>query len=247
MNIERKDPEGETMKLTILFDNVPNREEMTPLWGFACWVEPKEGTPWLFDTGSNGRVLLQNARVAGIDLSRAKELVLSHPHWDHVGGLDTVLELAPAIRLYLTESFSKLWIRDLERLGGGVTVVGEKPMFLFDGVESTGMMAEIGEQSALIRSAAGPVLLTGCAHAGIVEIAARATEMAGESLALVMGGFHLFRSEAWEIEETIEGLVALGVRQVCPTHCTGERATEMFRTAFGADCLQGGVGAVVEI
>jgi len=235
------------MKLTILFDNVPYREGMTPLWGFACWVEPESGEPWLFDTGSNGRVLVRNARVAGVDLSRAKELVLSHPHWDHVGGIDSVLELAPGIRLYLTETFSKLWIRDLESLSGGVTVVGEEPTSLFDGVESTGMMAEIGEQSVLIRSSAGPVLLTGCAHAGIVEIAARATEMTGEPLRLVMGGFHLFRSEAWEIEEAIEGLTALGVRQVCPTHCTGERATEMFREAFGADCLQGGVGAVVEL
>ncbi len=235
------------MKLTILFDNVPGREGMTPLWGFACWVEPEAGEPWLFDTGSNGRVLLQNARVAGVDLSRAKELVLSHPHWDHVGGLDTVLEIAPETHLYLTESFSKLWVRDLEKMSGGVKVVGKDPMPLFDGVESTGMMAEIGEQSALVRSPAGPILLTGCAHAGIVEIAARAMEMVEEPLALAIGGFHLFRSEEWEITEAIEGLSALGVRQVCPTHCTGERATEMFKEAFGEDCIAGGVGTIVEL
>ncbi len=235
------------MKLTILFDNVPGRKGMKALWGFACWVEPEEGEPWLFDTGSNGRVLLENARVAGVDLTRTKTLVLSHPHWDHVGGLDSVLEIAPATHLYLTESFSKLWIRDLEKLSDGVTVVGKEPMRLFDGVDSTGMMAEIGEQSALIRSPAGPLLLTGCAHAGIVEIAARATEMAEEPLTLVMGGFHLFRSEEWEIAEAIEGLSALGVRKVCPTHCTGKRAAEMFEEIFGEDCLTGGVGAVVNL
>ncbi|WP_456433163.1 MBL fold metallo-hydrolase [Nitratifractor sp.] len=235
------------MRLTILFDNVPNREGMTPLWGFACWVEPGEGSAWLFDTGSNGRVLLRNAQAVGVDLSRTSALVLSHPHWDHAGGLDTVLELAPNVSIYLSSTFSKLWIRDLRQMSGGVTVVGEEPQPLFEGVESTGTMGEVGEHSVLVHTPAGAVLLTGCAHAGIVAIAARATEMAGGPLALVMGGFHLFRSQAWEIEEAIEGLLALGVRRVCPTHCTGERAAEMFRAAFGEDFLPGGVGTVVEL
>ncbi|ADV46493.1 MBL fold metallo-hydrolase [Nitratifractor salsuginis] len=235
------------MKLTILFDNVPFREDMQPLWGFACWVEDEGKAPWLFDTGSNGRVLLANAQKAGADLSRAAALVISHPHWDHVGGIDSVLEINSGLHLYLPESLSKHWIEDLEKMSGGVTVVGEEPQPLFDGVVSTGIMSEVGEQAAIIHSDKGPVVLTGCAHPGIVEIVARATELCKEPLALLMGGFHLFRSDEEEIAEVIEGLIALGVRQVCPTHCTGERATAMFREAFGEDCLRGGVGAVVEL
>jgi 7,8-dihydropterin-6-yl-methyl-4-(beta-D-ribofuranosyl)aminobenzene 5'-phosphate synthase len=235
------------MKLTILFDNVPFREDMLPLWGFSCWVEPEGAHPWLFDTGSNGRVLLANAQKAGADLRRTKALVISHPHWDHVGGIDSVLEINPDLHLYLPASLSKLWIRDLERMSAGVTVIGKEPQPLFDGVESTGIMSEVGEQAAIIHSDKGPVVLTGCAHPGIVQIAARAIELCKEPLALLMGGFHLFRSDEEEIAEVIEGLVALGVRQVCPTHCTGERAAEMFREAFGDDCLRGGVGAVVEL
>ena len=235
------------MKLTILFDNIPYDDRLTPLWGFSCLVEREGYEPFLFDTGSNGRVLLSNARILGIDLSEIESLILSHPHWDHVGGVDSVLELAPDVRLFVPASLSPRWIADLKRLSGGVTVVSEEPRPLFDGVLSTGIMSEAGEQSILIESPEGPILLTGCAHAGIVSIAARVTELAGQPLALAMGGFHLFAKESWEIEEVIEGLAALGVRRVCPTHCSGERAIAMFAEAYGADCIRGGVGAVIEI
>jgi len=234
------------MRLRILFDNVPGEPGLRSLWGFAVLVEQRKRS-WLFDTGSNGRFLLYNAKKMGIDLSQIRELVITHPHWDHTGGIDSVLEVAPWARLYLPRSISPRWRRDLEELSGGVRVVGEEPVELFGGVFSTGVMAEIGEQSVLIPSKRGWVLLTGCAHAGILAIAERAREMTGEAPSLVMGGFHLMESSEDEIRRTIHGLRALGVEEVCPTHCTGERATAMFREAYGQKCLRGGVGRVLEI
>jgi len=234
------------MRLTILFDNVPGAEGMTPLWGFACHVEDA-GRRWLFDTGSNGRILMKNAERAGIDLSGISGLFISHPHWDHVGGIDSVIEAAPIVRLYLPETISRFWVRDLEWMSGGVTLVGERPQELFGGVYTTGIMGEVGEQSAVILSREGPVVLTGCAHPGIVAITARSVEITGEPPALVMGGFHLMESDRREINTAIEGLMALGVRRVCPTHCTGERAMQMFRDAFGRDCLPGGLGSRIDL
>jgi len=125
-------------------------------------------------------------------------------------------------------------------------MIGEEPIELFDGVFSTGMMGEIGEQSVLIPTEKGWVLLTGCAHAGILSIVQRAEEMTGEVPRLVVGGFHLFKSSEEEISETIFGLQRLGVEYLCPTHCTGERARELFQKAFGEVCLIGGVGALIE-
>ena len=234
------------MRLSILFDNVPGREDLTPLWGFSCFVEA-DGKRWLFDTGSNGRVLLDNAEKMGIDLSVIDALVLSHPHWDHVGGVDSVLEAAPDVRLFVPDSLSKHWISDLRRMSGGVEVIDESPRRLFDGIWSTGVMGEIGEQSVVIGTGKGPIVLTGCAHPGIVAITARTVEMTGEPPYLVMGGFHLLKSPRKEIEAVIEGLIALGVRKVSPTHCTGALGMVMFREAYGEDCLDGGLGAVIEI
>jgi hypothetical protein len=50
--------------LTILFDNYHGLPELTSLWGFAALIRAA-GRTILFDTGSNGRVLLKNMAVLG--------------------------------------------------------------------------------------------------------------------------------------------------------------------------------------
>jgi 7,8-dihydropterin-6-yl-methyl-4-(beta-D-ribofuranosyl)aminobenzene 5'-phosphate synthase len=79
-------------KITVLADNCVVRP--LPLigeHGFAAFVE-REGEALLFDTGQ-GFALLQNARVLGIDLRRARAVALSHGHYDHTGGLAAFLSL----------------------------------------------------------------------------------------------------------------------------------------------------------
>ena len=232
-------------KLTIVFDNYAYLEGFPTLWGFSCFIETPE-TTFLFDTGSNGRVLLRNMERLGVDLRRAEALVLSHPHWDHIGGVDSVLEAHPQMELFVPSSLSRHLIRDLKEQSLGVTVVGKEPVRLLPGVWSTGVMGEIGEQSVVIESDEGLVVVTGCAHPGIERIAARAMEMLGRPISLLMGGFHLMYSDARQIAEVIETLQSLGVRKVCPTHCTGDLAIEMFAEAFGDRFIRGGVGRVVE-
>jgi 7,8-dihydropterin-6-yl-methyl-4-(beta-D-ribofuranosyl)aminobenzene 5'-phosphate synthase len=55
-------------------------------WGFAALVEV-DGRRLLFDTGARPETVLDNARELGIDLSGVTDVVLSHHHWDHTGGL----------------------------------------------------------------------------------------------------------------------------------------------------------------
>lgn len=58
-------------------------------WGFAALVEA-DGRRILFDTGARPETVLQNARELGIDLSTVTDVVLSHHHADHTGGLLTL-------------------------------------------------------------------------------------------------------------------------------------------------------------
>ena len=58
-------------------------------WGFAALVEV-DGRRLLFDTGERPETVLQNARELGIDLSTVTDVVLSHHHADHAGGLMTL-------------------------------------------------------------------------------------------------------------------------------------------------------------
>jgi 7,8-dihydropterin-6-yl-methyl-4-(beta-D-ribofuranosyl)aminobenzene 5'-phosphate synthase len=55
-------------------------------WGFSALVEA-DGRRILFDTGDRPETVLQNARELGIDLSTVTDVVLSHHHGDHTGGL----------------------------------------------------------------------------------------------------------------------------------------------------------------
>jgi len=58
-------------------------------WGFAALVEA-DGHRLLFDTGNHPTTVLDNAREMHLDLAQVPEVVLSHSHWDHTGGLLTL-------------------------------------------------------------------------------------------------------------------------------------------------------------
>ncbi len=232
-----------TTKITIVFDNYAYLKDFPTFWGFSCFVETDK-TTFLFDTGSNGRVLLQNINRLNINLKEAKALVISHPHWDHIGGLDSVLEAHPDIELFVPNSLSKHLIRDL-KTQTKVIVINKKPQKLLPGVYSTGVMGEIGEQSIIIDTDKGLIVITGCAHPGVENIAAYATEIMQKPIYLLMGGFHLMYKDAAYISKVIKTLDSLGVKYLCPTHCSGDLAISMFKEYFQDRFLEGGVGRVI--
>jgi 7,8-dihydropterin-6-yl-methyl-4-(beta-D-ribofuranosyl)aminobenzene 5'-phosphate synthase len=82
-----REPSGhrvKSLKITILSTMLA--EEGMGEWGFAALVEA-DGRRILFDTGLRPETVLQNARELGIDLSSVTDVVLSHHHGDHTGGL----------------------------------------------------------------------------------------------------------------------------------------------------------------
>jgi 7,8-dihydropterin-6-yl-methyl-4-(beta-D-ribofuranosyl)aminobenzene 5'-phosphate synthase len=58
-------------------------------WGFAALVEAN-GHRLLFDTGARPDTVLGNSRELGVDLAGVQDVVLSHHHGDHNGGLLTL-------------------------------------------------------------------------------------------------------------------------------------------------------------
>ena len=85
-----------SVSITIVVDNQCG-SGLTAEHGLALYIE-SEGRRALFDTGQ-GRALADNARALGIKLETIDTLVLSHGHYDHTGGLATVLHAA-AVDLY---------------------------------------------------------------------------------------------------------------------------------------------------
>jgi 7,8-dihydropterin-6-yl-methyl-4-(beta-D-ribofuranosyl)aminobenzene 5'-phosphate synthase len=86
-------------RMTILAENMVYRGGLRAEHGLSIWLETQD-KKILFDTGQSD-LLLHNAEALGIDLAQADAIVLSHGHYDHVGGLDRVLDLAPQANVYL--------------------------------------------------------------------------------------------------------------------------------------------------
>lgn len=234
-------------RITILFDNYPGVPGLRTLWGFAALVRLPDRTI-LFDTGSNGRVLLVNMAALGIAPESIDLVFLSHPHWDHIGGLDSILELKPDATVVVHEGFSKHLIQDLRGLCRELICVGPEPRELAPGVMSTGMLdSDPPEQAMLIDAAGVTAVLSGCAHPGMDRIVAHARETTGKRIRWAIGGFHLMYANEAEITRSIRALGDLGVEQVLPTHCTGDQAIAAFHRAYGSRCHPGGVGAEIPV
>jgi 7,8-dihydropterin-6-yl-methyl-4-(beta-D-ribofuranosyl)aminobenzene 5'-phosphate synthase len=236
-----------TPRLTILFDNYPGIEGLSALWGFSALIR-MAGQTILFDSGSNGRVLLKNMAALGIAPADIDLLFLSHPHWDHMGGLDSVLELNPRLTVVLQEGFSRHLIDDLSGLCGRRIVVGAEPRAIAPGIFSTGMLdSQPPEQALMIDAPDVTAAISGCAHPGMAALIERATSLLGRPVDWAIGGFHLMYADAPGIEQAIRSMQELGVGCVVPTHCTGDAARIAFRRAFEARCLQGGVGQEIRL
>lgn len=74
------------LRITVLSTQVSESIPGLAEWGFAALVEA-DGRKLLFDTGARPETVLSNARALGIDLSDVEDVVLSHNHQDHTGGL----------------------------------------------------------------------------------------------------------------------------------------------------------------
>ncbi|MFT7824246.1 MAG: MBL fold metallo-hydrolase [Sulfurimonas sp.] len=231
--------------ITVLFDNNPYKKGLQSGWGFSCLVEGMEKRI-LFDTGAEGRILLENMEKLGIAPEEIDLLVLSHAHSDHTGGVYDLLEKRDTVRVYLPTSFPESFKEKTRGYGAGIIEV-KKPMEIAEGVYSTGEMdAGLKEHSLILRTPRGMVIITGCAHPGIVKIVKSAKALFRDEVLFVMGGFHLHNKSSREIKRIILDMQRLGVRYVGPCHCSGKKARDLFEKAYGEHYIPIGVGTRIE-
>lgn len=86
-------------RVTILYDAFGEPSRLKLGWGYSALVE-YGGKRILFDTGSNLDDFTFNVNALRVDLSRLDFVVLTHRHGDHTSGLNQVLKINPAVRIY---------------------------------------------------------------------------------------------------------------------------------------------------
>ena len=146
-------------KITIVYDNCPKNQGLKTGWGFSALIETDHTSPILFDTGNDGVSLAQNMEQLGIAPESIGTIVISHAHGDHTGGLSAILEVNNRAQIYIPSSVRA-------RIPGRKVISVSQPLQISGDVMSIGELKNI-EQSLVVKTGKGILVITGCSHPGV--------------------------------------------------------------------------------
>lgn len=190
------------MNLTIVYDNeIFEDKDGTADHGFSCYIETGENTI-LFDTGTNGKILIDNMKKLSLHPEEIDIILISHEHYDHNGGLPTLLPYLNNATIYRLEPSNTQ--------SANKEIIVHEPFQITKQIRSTGRLngSPVDEQSLLLQTKNGLFVLTGCSHPGVSHILLTAKTY-GNVVGLI-GGFHGFSD--------FDSLKSL--KQIYPCHCT---------------------------
>jgi 7,8-dihydropterin-6-yl-methyl-4-(beta-D-ribofuranosyl)aminobenzene 5'-phosphate synthase len=284
LRAQKEDPRTvESVKVTILSTMLA--DQGIGEWGFAALVEA-DGRRILFDTGARPNTVLENARSMGIKLAGIRDVILSHNHGDHTGGL---LSLRRELAKEAPDSLSRahvgrgiFWSRALQpgwqamsevkeayEKQGGTFIEYSSPVEILNGLWITGpvprrwpernyggtgqVLSPEGavednipeDQSLVINTRKGLVVIAGCGHAGMINTLEYARKVVREApVHAALGGFHLFQASEDQLAWTGNKLREMGLESFVGAHCTGIEAVFRLRSLTGLSRKTAVVGAV---
>ena len=241
------------MKITALVENKPGRD-LRGVHGLSLYIEAHE-RKILFDLGPDNTIFDNSAKL-GIDLTAIDTVIISHGHHDHGGALRRFLEINKTAKIYVQEkAFDKHYARVLllnidvgidAALKNHPQIVLANGDFVIDEAlrlitvsdtskcrsEANDMLFDdrgrdtFSHEQSLIISDDTTVLITGCGHAGIVNILEKTAEFKPQ---ICVGGYHLYNPSTKKtvapqlLDEIAAELTKFSIRfYTC--HCTGEKA-----------------------
>lgn len=235
-------------RLTLIVDNYPYREGLETDWGFSALLEI-EGHVILFDLGADPAVFEHNIDVLGIDLSKIEHLFVSHYDSDHIGGLEIFLSRNEKATIHVPDNPQMYGINEKLKKRGHEVVVHSRPGTVIEElVFSTGTVegSPRPEHSMYFKGKKGWVIVAGCSHPKVWNIARRVMEITGGAVELYIGGYHFYRLKGEELEEAVELVKESGIEMVAPCHCTGDEGRKMLKELYGEKFVEVGVGKVLE-
>ena len=257
------------MKVTVLAENTACREDVIPQHGLSLLVET-QNQKILLDMGQDD-TFLRNAEALGVDLSQVDLAVLSHGHYDHGGGLETFLRINPQAPVYIHEKAFGDYYNGTEKYIGLDVSVKSNPRLIFTkgmcdvapnlylsdcndlgwSNNSWGLNRREGnifmpdsflhEQYLLITEGKKRILISGCSHKGIVNIAEHFQPH------VLIGGFHLSKeTNPQHLQEIAERLLKSNTVYYTG-HCTGAQQYALLKEVMGESLQSLSTGLVFEV
>ena len=230
------------------------RKEIKTVHGLSLYIETPNHK-LLFDLGPD-ETLLSNSEALGIDLATIDTVIISHGHYDHGGALSRFLELNQTAKIYVQrKAFERHYARVLlvnVNVGLDAAFVKHPQIVLTDGdfeIDSELRLFTVPDtakcyseandtlytdegkdtfshEQNLIISGDTNVLITGCGHAGIVNIMEKAAQF---KPGVCVGGYHVFnpttkKTVSVQLLDEIAAELSKYDARYYTCHCTGEKA-----------------------
>jgi 7,8-dihydropterin-6-yl-methyl-4-(beta-D-ribofuranosyl)aminobenzene 5'-phosphate synthase len=233
------------LEIRIIYDNTS--AGLQEDWGYAALVTFRSKNV-LFDSGTKPDLFLRNLDALKIDAKSIATALISHEHPDHRNGIYRLYSRNPAMKVHFLDNFQPKAFEEANAVDMlPVRVLG--PVEIAPGMYTTGIIeGSPSDQSLLIETSRGLVVMTGCSHPGVVRIVETALKQRGKTaVRTLLGGFHMFQMKQEEIESIVGRLKGLGVQNVIPAHCTGDAARQRFREVFRDSYSEAGAGKFIRL
>ncbi len=252
--------------ITVLVENRTRSKALRSEDGLSLLVE-YDGVVILFDTGETS-AFMENARQIGADMGAVTDIVLSHSHPDHSGGLAEALDFfvrrggvlprvylhpdifrekrrddasaaahgaknlsLPAAARALLDSFFVVGSKMPQRISERIVFLGEIPRRYPEACALTGDVLEEGafvsdplldDTGIACITPEGLVIITGCAHSGIINIVEHAKSVTHiQTVHAVVGGLHMRDAAPELVARTVQYFREQRIPHVYGCHCTG--------------------------
>lgn len=221
----------EMNSLIIVYNNIASDNNLRCDWGYSAWIEIGDEIV-LFDTGAKPGILAQNFKKLNLNPEKISVIAISHGHYDHIGGIESVLsKLKKKTKVYLPgdpETNFKESYPDLKFM------VNNKYQKIAKNVWLTKVFQNnIPEQALIIENKKKIIMITGCAHPGIVVMCESVRKyFPNKKMELLTGGFHLRGVSEKEVEKISNELKQLGIEKIAPSHCTGDQSIQILKDTW---------------
>lgn len=259
------------MIIKTLVENTSISKDFDHEHGLSLYIETN-GRKILFDVGASG-LFLENAKKLNVNISDVDELIISHGHYDHGGGLKMFFKENTKAKVFLQcFAFEKYYALrpsgTLEFIGleeevkqSRQIVLTSDQFLISKGIEvfsnitqrnprpisNSGLVVEqdgqmindvfTHEQNLILEEDEKTLLVTGCAHNGIVNILEHFYNLKGCMPDYVIGGFHLSSrsggSEDSDIIDKIGKYLMATKAKFYTCHCTGIEPYKRLKAVMG--------------
>jgi 7,8-dihydropterin-6-yl-methyl-4-(beta-D-ribofuranosyl)aminobenzene 5'-phosphate synthase len=233
------------IKITGIVDNYSESSKFRSDWGFSTLIKTDYHNI-LFDAGSDPEVFEHNINLIDPDLKKIDILFISHSHKNHIGAIKYVLKNYRVGNIVIPEEQNEEIENKLREIKVRPIIIN-KPTSIDEGIYSTGILGEEREQSLVIPSEKGLILITGCAHSGIKNISEHVEKTFSDKIYMIIGGLHLYKKYDQVLKEDINEINKLQFKYILPSHCTGDTAKKLLKQKLNDRFMDFGAGVTINL